>query len=271
MRLNLHHQATPGKSWSASRASLAADNLTWGSCTIAPVTLLRTCHCQITSKGHQGDHDMISLPYSGHNHNHVTMASTSGQIPTGAAGTGAGAGVNVNGINGGRVYNSASPAIASASASPALQSTALQSQSLNINSKSKSPPSQIGSDLTASKPKPSPAAVPGTYGSYLLGSNNSSSSPSMSVKPNVTTPSSARAPQPVLATGFPSPGREAFHANKKFIDDRARLSLDVREALPEAVRRAVRDNWEKTLVGSDFHQAFVVSLASYPPLHTYQL
>lgn len=61
------------------------------------------------------------------------------------------------------------------------------------------------------------------------------------------------------ATGFPSPGREKVHTNTKFIDDRTRITFGIQQSLPEAVRRSVRDNWEKCLLGSDFHQAFVLN------------
>lgn len=67
------------------------------------------------------------------------------------------------------------------------------------------------------------------------------------------------APAQTAASGFPSPGKEPMHRNSKFIDDRTRITYGIRQALPDAARRAVRDNWEKCLLGSDFHQAFVVS------------
>lgn len=76
------------------------------------------------------------------------------------------------------------------------------------------------------------------------------------------------APALTAASGFPSPGREGANQNLKFKDDRTRITYSIRQALPEAARRSVRDNWEKCLIGSDFHQAFIVSshyLAMFSP------
>lgn len=187
-------------------------------------------------------------------------ANTNGNGDGNANGIGIGIGIghasgNGNSINGAsRVHNSASPVILSASASPAMQP-------LNVNSKSKSPPSHIVSDLAATKPNHA-AQGSGNSGTNQVGQGSTGSvlSPSMSVQPNVkSAPTAARAPAVTLATGFPSPGREQVHADRKFVDDRLKLSLGMRDARPEAVRRCVRDNWEMCLTGSDFHQAFVVS------------
>jgi hypothetical protein len=66
-------------------------------------------------------------------------------------------------------------------------------------------------------------------------------------------------PQPQQSNGFPSPGRDYGAENRKFNDDLSRITLSFQQGIPEAVRRGVRDNWEKCLLGSEFHQAFVVS------------
>lgn len=66
-------------------------------------------------------------------------------------------------------------------------------------------------------------------------------------------------PAPRTSSGFPSPGREKIYTSQKFLDDRTRITFGIQQSLPEAARRAVRDNWEKCLLGSDFHQAFIVS------------
>lgn len=70
-------------------------------------------------------------------------------------------------------------------------------------------------------------------------------------------------PQPQQSNGFPSPGRDYGAENRKFNDDLSRITLSFQQGIPEAVRRGVRDNWEKCLLGSEFHQAFVVSLAHH--------
>lgn len=73
--------------------------------------------------------------------------------------------------------------------------------------------------------------------------------------PAPSTPSLAS----VRTVSFPSPGREHIHADPKFLDDKTRITFGIHQAVPEAVRRSVRDNWEKCLLGSDFHQAFVLN------------
>lgn len=59
-------------------------------------------------------------------------------------------------------------------------------------------------------------------------------------------------------TSFASPGRE-HHRDTKFGEDFSRLTHGVHQSVPAAVRRVVRDNWEKALLGTEFHQAFIVS------------
>ncbi|POS72844.1 hypothetical protein DHEL01_v208764 [Diaporthe helianthi] len=81
-------------------------------------------------------------------------------------------------------------------------------------------------------------------------------------KPPQVTPIPIPAPgqgHPVRTASFPSPGREHIHADQKFLDDKTRITFGIHQAIPEAVRRSVRDNWEKCLLGSDFHQAFVLN------------
>lgn len=79
--------------------------------------------------------------------------------------------------------------------------------------------------------------------------------PIIDAAPGIGTASAA----PSATSGFPSPGKESLHQNVKFKDDRTRITFSIRQALPEAVRRSVRDDWEKCLLGSEFHQAFIVS------------
>jgi hypothetical protein len=63
--------------------------------------------------------------------------------------------------------------------------------------------------------------------------------------------------------GFPSPTQDYATINPKFVDDCTRMNFAIQQSLPEAVRRIVRDHWEKCLLGSEFHQAFIVSRVSY--------
>lgn len=72
--------------------------------------------------------------------------------------------------------------------------------------------------------------------------------------PNISHRSSSSA-----SSGFPSPIREHQPVKPKFHEDQSRLTHAVQQAVPEAVRRVVRDNWEKALLGTDFHSAFVLN------------
>lgn len=60
-----------------------------------------------------------------------------------------------------------------------------------------------------------------------------------------------------------------MQANPKLNEDRTRITYGIQQSIPEAVRRSVRDNWEKCLLGSDFHQAFIVSFHQFhqKPFH----
>ncbi|KAK1825683.1 hypothetical protein QBC39DRAFT_270563 [Podospora conica] len=68
----------------------------------------------------------------------------------------------------------------------------------------------------------------------------------------------SQAPAPPGA-GFPSPLQDYARLNNKFVDDCTRLTFAVQQSVPEAVRRIVRDNWQKCLLGSEFHQAFILN------------
>ena len=59
--------------------------------------------------------------------------------------------------------------------------------------------------------------------------------------------------------GFASPEHDHARENPRFLEDQQRLAYTIDQSMPAAVRRVIRDNWEKCLLGSDFHQAFVVS------------
>ncbi|KAK7970766.1 hypothetical protein PG988_009839 [Apiospora saccharicola] len=58
---------------------------------------------------------------------------------------------------------------------------------------------------------------------------------------------------------FQSPNRDHSRENPKFNDDLSRLTHAVQQSVPEAVRRVTRDNWEKILLGTGFHQAFITN------------
>ncbi|KAI2784575.1 hypothetical protein F4815DRAFT_453514 [Daldinia loculata] len=66
-------------------------------------------------------------------------------------------------------------------------------------------------------------------------------------------------PNVSLTQGFPSPRREHHLENPKFTDDLSRLTHAMQQSVPAAVRRVIRDNWEKCLLGSEFHHAFLLN------------
>ncbi|CAJ2501496.1 Uu.00g043490.m01.CDS01 [Anthostomella pinea] len=59
--------------------------------------------------------------------------------------------------------------------------------------------------------------------------------------------------------GFASPKANHHQQVPKFNEDISQLSFGVAQASPQAVRRVVRDNWEKALLGSEFHHAFLLN------------
>lgn len=173
-------------------------------------------------------------------------------------------------------------------ATHSLGLTARPTKGLNTSSTStpnipKSPFAQIVSDI--------PAISPSTNSSHFHNKINTNRIPSASHSPAL--PSTPGTPNHVLpsrsgpnpqgwthadprtqmisstpagtasrtSAGFPSPKREATQTNSKFLDDCAKLNFGIQQSLPEAIRRSVRDNWEACLIGSPFHQAFIVSLS----------
>ncbi|SPQ20117.1 006d6eed-1103-44ba-ad19-c6e766c0151a [Thermothielavioides terrestris] len=77
--------------------------------------------------------------------------------------------------------------------------------------------------------------------------------------PGLRKATQSQSSQQQTAMGFPSPTRDYAAANPKFVDDCTRMNYALLQSLPEAVRRIVRDHWEKCLLGSEFHQAFILN------------
>lgn len=171
--------------------------------------------------------------------------------------------------------------------SPATVSVTSDSLS-HSHSHSHSPAAQIVSDIpshprlppghaAASKlaktagRKTSPA---GSRGGFTLGGSNRSThshspapiAPGTKMPPSRlgsgSAPATALQQQPTssdVGPSFPSPGREQGKQDLQFADECARITSAIRQAQPEAVRFSIRDDWEKTLLGSAFHQAFVLN------------
>lgn len=154
----------------------------------------------------------------------------------------------------------------------------------------KSPPGQIVSDIPATGPSTNSShfhnKINNNNNNRVSGAPHSPALPSTPGTPNHVLPGrSGPNPQgwthstprgqvtsatPVgtasrISAGFPSPKSEAMQTNQKFLDDCDRLKFSIQQSMPEAVRRSVRDNWEACLLGSPFHQAFVVSLSRSLP------
>jgi hypothetical protein len=115
------------------------------------------------------------------------------------------------------------------------------------------PPMEQWAPHVAPQPQPQPALAP---------TQRQTPDPRIA-KPHIMDPPGNHVPSATFQhTGLPSPTIDHAKENAKFSDDVARITYGLHQSLPEAVRRVVRDNWEKCLLGSEFHQAFVVSLIS---------
>ncbi|KAI0533577.1 hypothetical protein GGR58DRAFT_108683 [Xylaria digitata] len=80
----------------------------------------------------------------------------------------------------------------------------------------------------------------------------------------IPSPSQARHPQQHRETNgvqkrFPSPESDHDTRIPRFKRDLSILADAVQQSCPEAVRRIVRDKWEKCITGSEFHHAFLLN------------
>ncbi|KAK6864436.1 hypothetical protein PG995_000964 [Apiospora arundinis] len=145
-------------------------------------------------------------------------------------------------------------------------------------------PTRLPSITSSSVPAPPTRSTPASTPSVTPGPPPSALPPRMS--PLATQPPSAHPAQYVRRTSMPqggkvpiveppgvglrraasqnpnafqSPSRDHGGENPKFNDDLSRLTHAVQQSVPEAVRRVARDNWEKVLLGTGFHQAFIMN------------
>lgn len=76
-------------------------------------------------------------------------------------------------------------------------------------------------------------------------------------------PASAEQSQPKEtqrpSSDFPSP-RQSYYADPEFVEQKNRVDESIHNAMKEAVRAAVRRNWQKTLMGSTWHEAFILNI-----------
>ncbi|KAK0641650.1 hypothetical protein B0T16DRAFT_393901 [Cercophora newfieldiana] len=93
---------------------------------------------------------------------------------------------------------------------------------------------------------------------------------SITNKPIIMDPPGHRAaqaqPGSPRTAGFASPSPDYARINPKFNDDCQRMVFAVQQSLPESVRRVIRDNWEKCLLGTEFHQAFILNASIHHAL-----
>lgn len=162
---------------------------------------------------------------------------------------------------------SASPSVHGLGARPGLKSTRSTSNTPQHSPALPSPPVPLRHSPAATQPPPAAATASSTRASDYQNNPVWRSQPPLVYRKLPIAPAPAPAPSspaPVPASGFPSPGRDRIHADPKFLDDKTRITFGIQQAIPEAVRRSVRDNWEACLLGSEFHQAFVVGLILSP-------
>lgn len=164
--------------------------------------------------------------------------------------------------------SSASPSVHGLGARSGLRST---SNTPHHSPALPSPPVPLRASPAGGRPPPAATQPPPATASTTTRASKYQNSPVWRAEssphvhrklPIAPTPPPAPAmasPAPLPSVGFPSPGRDRIHADPKFLDDKTRITYGIQQAVPEAVRRSVRDNWEKCLLGSEFHQAFVVS------------
>ncbi|KAI0456600.1 hypothetical protein F5B21DRAFT_467205 [Xylaria acuta] len=150
---------------------------------------------------------------------------------------------------------------------PSTQPPAAELPSAGLPS-TQPPPAQVSSMHSQAVPPSVPSRVtpPGmlSHGRlnqfYRLGSSNTG-------PPSGPAPPPSQAEQPRrqsreingVSKRFPSP--EADHENQipRFTRDLSLLADAVQQSCPEAVRRIVRDKWEKCIMGSEFHHAFLMN------------
>ncbi|KAI1127937.1 hypothetical protein F5Y10DRAFT_186653 [Nemania abortiva] len=117
--------------------------------------------------------------------------------------------------------------------------------------------------------QPVPSALHGRLGSLQASQSphqNYLGPPSMAV-PRGSAPPPSQVGQPHrqpremsrAPKRFPSPEFDHDARIPKFDRDLSLLADEVQRACPEAVRRIVRDKWEKCIMGSEFHHAFLMN------------
>ncbi|KAI0400550.1 hypothetical protein F4802DRAFT_584624 [Xylaria palmicola] len=93
---------------------------------------------------------------------------------------------------------------------------------------------------------------------------SSTSAPSPGFTPALSPPSQFRqfhrqSRENGVPRRFPSPNAGHEPPNPTFNRDLSLLADTIQRSSPEAVRRTVRDKWEKCLIGSEFHHAFLLN------------
>ncbi|KAI1356769.1 hypothetical protein F5Y01DRAFT_3435 [Xylaria sp. FL0043] len=181
----------------------------------------------------------------------VMQSPTTATVPNGAH-------VGVDNTNGSGTPSAATAIPASVSRPPSTQPSPMpgpmQPPAQQTQPPSSQPPPQP-------QPQPQPQATPAALNGQKAYSPSSQSHQNhQGTRPARVppTPEQIRERHAALRR-FPSPDRDhAFHM-PPFNRDLTILADAVQQACPEAVRRIVRDKWEKCVMGSEFHHAFLLN------------
>ncbi|KAI1208711.1 uncharacterized protein F4807DRAFT_429069 [Annulohypoxylon truncatum] len=178
-------------------------------------------------------------------------------------------GLKGNGVNGSRP---GSPSIGSPSATTSVQPSAPSQTTGSTASVSTHSPASTLPPIAAAPPKPPTIPIPMPSMSQpapppvllrqptrFRASGNSNHKVSIVDPPGAYSRSKSSPQSHPTSQGFPSPKREHHLENPKFLDDLSRLTHAMQQSVSSAVRRAIRDNWQKCLLGSEFHHAFLLN------------
>ncbi|KAI1428287.1 hypothetical protein F5Y12DRAFT_51685 [Xylaria sp. FL1777] len=175
-------------------------------------------------------------------------------------------GVDVDMDDGGRTSPSTSPPIATP-ASELVQSLPSRLPSARPSPGQTQPPSQ---QMQASSAHPQaiptalhgqsvPSSAPQSYQHYRGPPSTTASSSSVPSPSQAGQPRRERRDMSMALRRFASPDPDHHTQNPRFDRDLSLLADAVHQSCPEAVRRVVRDKWEKCVVGSEFHHAFLMN------------
>ncbi|KAF4815762.1 hypothetical protein CGCSCA5_v007065 [Colletotrichum siamense] len=123
-------------------------------------------------------------------------------------------------------------------------------------------PQQQPSAPTPSPPAPKQTPVPVPVpGQPAVNGTPAAAGEPPKISSDVPKPAQGSA-SPALSNGQ-TPSSEEIAKSQKFSEDYTKLCTLIAECDEDAVRRAVRDNFEKCLLGSHYHMAFIMNVAMH--------